>query len=48
MKVIAKARALIGGDFFHPLETKLGKAIVGKIDAVIVDVPERPATSHQK
>lgn len=48
VKVIAKARALIGGDFFEPLEKKLGKAIVGKIDAVIVEVPDRPATSHQK
>ena len=39
MRVIAKAKALIGPEFFAQLEAKLGKAIVGKIDSVVVDVP---------
>lgn len=48
MKTIAKARAYIGPEFFSAFESKVGKAIVSKIDAVIVDVPERPATAYQK
>ena len=48
VRIIAKARALIGQEFFAALENKLGKAIVSKIDAVIVDLPERPSTTYQK
>ena len=48
VRIIAKARALIGPEFFSQLEAKLGKAIMGKIESVVVDVPERPATAYQK